>query len=119
MTQAKLPTEDQINKQVVAYLRYKNLPFNHSPNEGKRSPQLANYLKAMGMSPGFPDLFIYKPCGQYHGLAIELKRDKGGRLSPAQAEWLDRLNAEGYRAVCCKGYDAAISAIEEYLKEGG
>lgn len=115
---AYIPTEDTVNKQVVTYLRYKRLPFNHSPNEGKRSPAQAAYLKAMGMSPGFPDLFIYKPCGKYHGLAIELKREKGGRLSPTQAEWLEKLNAEGYKAVRANGYEEAIAAIETYLQEG-
>jgi len=27
---------------------------------------------------GFPDLFFYEPRGEHHGLAIELKREKGG-----------------------------------------
>jgi hypothetical protein len=26
---------------------------------------------------GFPDLFFCEPRGEHHGLAIELKRDKG------------------------------------------
>ena len=32
-----------------------------------------NKAKATGMKKGVPDLFIYEPRGEYHGLAIELK----------------------------------------------
>ena len=43
-------------------------------NEAKR-------LKATGYKRGFPDVFVYEPRGAFHGLAIELKKDKGGRVS--------------------------------------
>ena len=33
----------------------------------------------------------YEPRGSFHGLAIELKKDKGGRVSQHQKEWLKSL----------------------------
>ena len=113
-----IATEEVVNKQVVKYLEFKHLPFVHCPNEGKRDPRYGARLRASGMSAGFPDLFIFRPSGKYHGLALELKREKGGRLSPAQAIWLETLNAEGYKAVCAHGYEEAVAAIEKYIKDG-
>ena len=40
--------------------------------------------------------------GGHHGLAIELKREKGGR-SASQKEWKERLEARGYRTTVAKG----------------
>ena len=37
--------------------------------------------KASGGRKGIPDLFLPIPCGQYHGLYIEMKRLKGGSLT--------------------------------------
>lgn len=109
--------ESIIHKLVVRYLSWLKLLYNHSPNEGKRSPQQASYLKSLGMQAGFPDLFIYEPTTQYHGLAIELKRERGGRVSEAQKHWIDELNKRGYLAVVCKGYDEAQRVIDDYRKD--
>lgn len=75
----------------------------------------AKRLKASGYKRGFPDVFIYEPRGRWHGLAIELKRDKGGRLSAPQREWIAALEARGYRAVVAKGLEAAKEVLTEYL----
>ena len=37
----------------------------------------AKRLKASGYKRGFPDVFVYEPRGPFHGLAIELKKEKG------------------------------------------
>ena len=88
----------------------------HIPNGGSRDPREAHNLKLQGVKPGVPDIFL--PCarGIYHGLFIELKRQKYGRVSEEQAVWIDRLNRLGYRAVICKGWEAARQEIESYLK---
>ena len=52
------------------------------------------------------------------GLAIEMKREKGGVVSDEQQAWIDGLNNAGYKAVVCRGYDEAIKTITEYLGEG-
>ena len=72
-------------------------------------------LKETGYKKGFPDLFIYEPRGDHHGLAIELKRDNGGRVSQSQKEWKERLEKRGYRATVAKGYEEAKSVLLDYL----
>ena len=72
--------------------------------------------KAAGARKGIPDLFLPVPCGQYHGLYIEMKRLKLGSLSPEQKEWIRDLTDLGYKAEVCKGHESAIAVIIEYLK---
>lgn len=90
----------------------------HVPNGGSRNPLEAHNLKAQGVRRGVPDIVLPVPRGGYHGLYIELKRRKGGRLSEDQAVWIDRLNRVGHRAVVCQGWDAARAEIEMYLRAG-
>ncbi|MDT4890305.1 hypothetical protein FQZ97_1271290 [compost metagenome] len=64
-----------------------------------------------------PDLQLLTPRHGFAGLIIEMKRKKGGQLSPEQADWLAWLNAQGFCAVICKGFDAAQQTIKDYLGE--
>lgn len=88
----------------------------HIPNGGSRDPREAHNLKLQGVQPGVPDLFLPVPRGGYHGLFVELKRSKGGTVSEDQKVWIDRLNHLGFRAVVCRGWDAARAEIELYLR---
>ena len=87
----------------------------HIPNEGLRDPRTGHNLKIQGMRPGVPDIMLPVARGIYHGLFIELKRKKYGRVSEEQAIWIDRLNRVGYRAVVCAGWEAAKGEILRYL----
>lgn len=80
-------------------------------NEAKR-------MKATGYKRGFPDVFVYEPRGPFHGLAIELKKEKGGTVSKSQKEWQQALEKRGYHATVAKGYDMAVDVLERYLTEG-
>ena len=88
----------------------------HIPNGGSRHRAEAAHLQAQGVKAGVPDLCLPVARGPYHGLYIELKRQKGGRLSIAQTEWLQALQAQGYRAVVCAGWESARDTIVEYLR---
>ena len=90
--------------------------FFHIPNEGKRSPAAALRLLSEGMKRGVPDNFLPVPRGGYHGLWIELKRTKNSSTTKEQKQWVEDLNAQGYMAVVCKGWEAASKVIEEYLE---
>lgn len=72
-----------------------------------------------GVKAGVPDLCLPVARGQYHGLYIELKRQRGGRTSDHQSEWLDALSAQGYKAALCYGWEQAAKTIIEYLTGGG
>lgn len=71
--------------------------------------------KRAGSRKGYPDLNLLTQRHGFAGLFIELKRLKGGKLEPEQADWLDFLNQQGYMAVVCVGLEAAKRTIIDYL----
>lgn len=91
----------------------------HVPNGGSRHKAEAGRLRAEGVKAGVPNLCLPVARGQYHGLYIELKRQRGGRTSDHQSEWLDALSAQGYKAALCYGWEQAAGTIIEYLTGGG
>lgn len=88
------------------------------PNGGARDAVTGAKMKAEGVKRGVPDLFLPVARNGYHGLFIEMKRRDGGRITPEQQRWIDRLTEQGYRVVVCYGRDEAETAIVTYL-EGG
>jgi hypothetical protein len=88
--------------------------FHHFANERKCSPQQGRFFKRMGVKKGVADFFLALPCGNYHGLWIELKVGKG-KLSVEQSEFLYRKNERGYLAIAVWGFDAAIETIKTYI----
>ena len=91
----------------------------HIPNGGKRGKVEAARFKAEGVKPGVPDLFLPVARGGWHGLFIELKRQKGGRIGDAQRRWITALMTQGYYAEVCFGWKDAAELIENYLDEKG
>lgn len=85
------------------------------PNGGARHKAVAGKLKAEGVRKGYLDLQLLVARGGYHGLLIEMKRRKGGRVETEQADWLDWHTEQGYLAVVCRGADEARAVISEYL----
>jgi hypothetical protein len=73
-------------------------------------------LKKAGLRKGFPDLGLDVARGKFHGLRMEMKRRKGGRLDEDQIAWQMLLTAAGYKCVVVRGAEEAIVAINEYLK---
>lgn len=69
----------------------------------------------MGVSPGVPDVCIPIPSGSYHGLYIELKRTKGGKVSDHQKDWLAFLTEKGYYAQVANGFEEARNIVLHYL----
>lgn len=113
------PTEHQEQKVVVEWFdrQYRDLSGRlfAVPNGGERHRAVAAKMKAEGVRPGVPDLWLPSPRGRFSGLVIELKRREGGRPSPSQLDWLNWLAEQGFLAVICNGADAAIDTIREYL----
>jgi hypothetical protein len=119
--------QEQAHLILWAQMMKRDLPGIHMlfaiPNGGHRNLLVAKKMKEEGVRPGVPDLCLPVPAHGYHGLWIELKTEtsrpvRGGRggLSDVQQEWLDRLNAYGYRAVVCYGAEEAKNEITNYLK---
>lgn len=88
------------------------------PNGGYRHPKTAKALKAEGVKPGVPDIFLPIARGVYHGLYIELK-SKVGKLSEAQKEWQAELIKQGYSVRTVFGLEDAKTAILNYIYMNG
>ena len=88
--------EEQLHRVVVqllqVYQSHSLLTFCHVPNGGWRTRTEAGVLKAMGTTPGVPDLLIWLPGGGH--FQIELKAGSG-RLSAHQAAWISRMTDMG------------------------
>ena len=110
-------TEDEATIAVVEYCTLRGVPVAHVPNEGKRSPQMGQKLKRMGMQKGFPDLVVPLPRGNYHGLYIEMKVGNN-KTTSEQKEWLTKLAKSGYAATACWGVDEAINTVNAYIRGG-
>lgn len=77
------------------------------PNGEARSRSAGTRLKAEGVTPGIPDLFV--PAWM---LWIEMKRTKGGSVSPAQREMMKYLSECGYQCIVAKGWEDAKCQVE-------
>jgi VRR-NUC domain len=86
------------------------------PNGGDRRIEVARKLKAEGVKPGVPDLFLPVADKGYHGLYIEMKRLKNSSTSPEQKKFIAQLNEQGYLAVVCKGWVKAAETLIDYLQ---
>ena len=95
------------------------------------SKKQAGEQKAINNCKGYPDLFIAKPVGKYHGAFFEVKKvgnepyykeaaRRGSLKNDAhiqeQADMLDRLRKYGYYAEFAVGLDELIEVTEKYLK---
>ena len=80
------------------------------PNGGLRSKMVAVKLKAEGVRSGVPDLYI--PAWK---VWVEMKREKGGRLSKEQKDWIAYLEGIGDTVIVGHGWRAAIEAIKKAL----
>lgn len=89
--------------------------LHHSPNGGQRSSFTGAQMKALGTKPGFPDLILPARTDHATGLAIEMKRPDGGRVSPEQNTWLNFLEDNGWTTAVCKSAQEARVIICDYL----
>lgn len=112
---SKIKSEDMEQAEFVQWMRrtYPQHRIFAIANGGYRSKITAAKLKATGVSAGVPDLFIPSLA-----LFIEMKRTKGGRVSPEQNQWIDYLRSVGYRAEVCYGKDEAIKVVLKIVVDG-
>jgi hypothetical protein len=111
--------ESESNQQeiVVKYLRlaYPDALYCASAGGMWTSDSQRIKMARTGYVKGFPDLFIYEPRREFHGLAIEMKKVKGSKIEPEQVQWQEQLRNRGYCSYICKGKDEAIKIIDEYF----
>lgn len=92
-------------------------------NTFTKSWKAINQNKMAGVVKGVPDLIIvippeYREDGEYKTVFIEMKKEKGGRVSKEQREWIHDLdNSKGVSASVCRGHKEAIEYLEKFLEK--
>ena len=105
----------------VRYCELKGITCVHIPNGfplvGLRNKfAYINAIKRQGYKTGFPDLIVFAKNAKHSLFFLEFKREKGGRLSDNQKDWIKWLNDNGYYARCVKGNIEAVEILEKYLR---
>lgn len=117
MNTKPIPTEEQEQLALADLLNRLKLTWFHPANEGMRKPQYAVKQKRLGLKAGIPDVIILDTPPKFpesRGAVIELKRQKGGRLSNDQRVWLQLFQLYKWKAAVCKGIDEAIEQLREW-----
>lgn len=121
-------TEHQLYEQIAIYLQlqYPKVVYRFDlAADLKLTAGQAVKHKKLHPRRGYPDLFIAKPSKNYHGLFIEIKRDKT-RIRKKNGEWANDHIAEqaammaelavaGYCVGFAVGFDEVKRMIDQYL----
>lgn len=103
-----------LNKHYRAAERW----FHHIPNGELRTGRDGARLQAMGVKSGVSDTFLPEPCGCYHGLYVELKKDRFATVSTNQKLFIAHARAKGYCVVVLDNLPAFVALIPAYLALG-
>ena len=105
-----IPSEDREQALFVQWFRrsYPGVLIHSIPNGGHRHIAVAANLKATGAVRGIPDLYI--PAWK---IWVEMKRSKGGTLSPDQKEIIAYLQSIGDQVIVGRGFEDAKAQILE------
>ena len=108
------PTEGQDHLAVVEHLKARcgdQVHWHHPATGEIRDAVTAAKLKRMGVRAGLPD-FLLVIGGRLHGL--ELKRQRGGRVSLDQRAMHDELVTAGAIVAVARGLDDALAILEQW-----
>lgn len=103
-----IPSEHLEQVRLVSWFRktYPDTRIFAVPNGGLRSASQGSALKASGTVAGIPDLFIPSWL-----LWVEMKRAKGGTVSPEQKDWIAYLEGIGHTVIIGRGFEDAKRQI--------
>jgi len=87
------------------------------PNGGFRNIATASRLKREGVRAGMPDLMLCIGTDKHHGLFLELKAGKAGKVSPVQKAVHVALMEEGYKVEVVRTLDQAIEVITQHIED--
>lgn len=127
MTNRECPLEDDECIKFSSWMKLNGIPHCHIANESRSSSRSAMIrgakLKRMGQSRGVWDYEVYIPIKGITGRVdcyelckIEMKRKKGGVVSPEQKEWGKIYEKAGIDCKVCRGADEAIAFVKSMLK---
>lgn len=117
-SRSDFPSEDHEQMHFVQWFRrsYPGVLIYAIPNGGARHPAVAAKMKATGVTKGIPDLHV--PAWS---LWIEMKRQKGGTVSPEQKDQMAYLTGIGHTCLVCAGNEIAQQMTRAFVarREGG
>lgn len=115
MAKNDTPIEDVEQIDFIAELEKRGYKFWHTNNEmWTQSWKQKAKAKAMGVQSGIPDLFI---CFKQGIVGFEMKRQKGGVVSPTQHYWHKILEAAKIPCFVCRGCAHAVETLDYVEKE--
>ena len=111
-SRSELPSEDHEQMLFVQWFRrtYPGVLIYAIPNGGARHPAVAMKMKCTGVTKGVPDLHV--PAWS---LWIEMKRQKGGRVSDEQKEQMAYLQSIGHTCLVCAGNEIAQQMTRAFV----
>jgi len=126
-TVLKMQSEESLQKSICDYLKiqYPKIIFNSDMSGIKLTKGQAIKASKLRSNKGFPDIVIYEPRGEYHGLFIELKKEgevlykrNGEAVTEHVQEQINCINllrAKGYCAGFAIGFNEAKTVIDSYF----
>lgn len=113
-SRSELPSEDHEQMLFVQWFRrtYPGVLIYAIPNGGARHPAVAMKMKCTGVTKGVPDLHV--PAWS---LWIEMKRQKGGRVSDEQKEQMAYLQSIGHTCLVCAGNEIAQQMTRAFVAD--
>jgi len=111
MISTKYPSEHEEQVAFINWFRskYPNYFIFAVPNGGNRNKIEASRLKKEGVTAGVPDLIA---LGMSKVCFIEMKRQKGGRLSKIQKDTIPKIEQLGFDVLVCYGFKDAVEKFE-------
>src|SRR5690606_12942447 len=106
-----MKSEAREQYELIQWMQKRGLTFFAVPNSEVRGASEKERARrgarntAQGVRAGIPDIIITSPVPGRPGVrcvGLELKREKGGRVSDAQKRWHARLAADGWVVRVCK-----------------
>lgn len=120
--------EKQLHKAICKYIKYQHPKayFLSDPSGLKMSIGMATELKTTRSQHKQLDIIILEPKGRYHGLIIEVKKDrsevykkngdfKENKHVKEQRESIEHLRSLGYHVHYAFSLDHGINVVDVYM----
>jgi hypothetical protein len=117
-----LRAEDRLQMSIADWMKYQypNVPFVHTPNEGRRTAFEQFLFKRFGGLAGVSDFLIFRSNDDYNGFALEIKVVYAGGSknypSKPQKKFLETLAKEGWCCGVAWSFEEATEAIKAYME---
>ena len=106
-------TEDEEQARMVEWLTGRGWLFSATANGAGMGPAQWRKMARTGVRRGVPDIVVFEELGGFRGMAIEMKRAKGGTVSPEQGRWHAWLRERGWLVIVARGWADGVRQIQE------